>query len=279
MNRPRSTGAADPLAARAGLRIRPYRPLRALIGGGIVVACVLAGWALIVDAATKHDVLVLTREVQAGEQIEASDVRVLSITWDETFPAFAAAELDSVVGEYARYRLARNAVLVPDDVQERPLVRDGRVLMSVSVPSGAIPTSLRADSRVWLIASQDIACAGTTVVIDAVVVRGPSSVGAGADADADETSRSVAVSVEVLPAYVAAVGAADAISIALWARDEPPPVPSPTGEGTESCPVASDSASLPGSGSAEPGAPPTTGTFLIDGSDIIIPPTSTSITP
>lgn len=147
---------------------------------------------------------------------------------------------------------------------------DGRVLMSVSVPGGAIPTGLTADSRVWLLVTIGGACQATTVVVDATVI----AVGRqSAAASADSPDRHVALTVEVPPNAVSAVGTADAVTVALWTRDDHPAAPSSADE-REQC---SDGTASAMNDNNAPGAPPTTGTFLVAAGEVIIPPTSTSV--
>jgi hypothetical protein len=159
---------------RSGLRLRPYRPMRAVVGGIIVLGSVVAAWALLAEVAERDDVLMLTREIEAGEQIEAADLRVVSIGSDDHLATLAASERDVVVGRYARYRLPADRLLVAEDLQLRPLVSPGHVLMSVAVSAGEIPVGTQEMSRVALVVTLPPGCRERKpVLVEATVVALP----------------------------------------------------------------------------------------------------------
>ena len=64
---PGSPAAA--LASKPGLRMRPQRPMRALVGALVVVASVVAALAIYTRIGNRTDVLAVARDVLAGEQI------------------------------------------------------------------------------------------------------------------------------------------------------------------------------------------------------------------
>ena len=70
---PGSPGAV--VASKPGLRMRPHRPMRALAGALIVIASVVAALALYTGIGERTEVLAVSRDVLAGEQITDADPR------------------------------------------------------------------------------------------------------------------------------------------------------------------------------------------------------------
>ena len=148
---PRPGSPAAELATKPGLRMRPYRPVRALAGAFVVIASVVAAIALYSRIGDRTDVLAVNRTVLAGEQLTAADLEVVSISSDDHLAFVGASDRGLVVGQYARVRLAADSLLVPESLQPTALVDPGRVLMSVEVPAGQIPVGLREQSRLVLV--------------------------------------------------------------------------------------------------------------------------------
>src|ERR1700712_3386764 len=111
------------MSPRTGLRVRPQRPARALFGVLVVLA--------------------VTRPVLAGERLTDADLRVVSISSDDSIPSVPASARSAMVGQYAKVRMAEGSLLVAESVQARPLVDPSKVLMSVAVPLTGVPTGLR----------------------------------------------------------------------------------------------------------------------------------------
>ena len=114
-----------------------------------------------------------------------------------------------MVGRYARYELTAGALLLDDNVQDRPLVTPGRALISFVAETSDVPREVGAGDEVALILVADGSCA-TVAIVDATVVtttvRSASSPGAG--------PRSVSVAVEVDATEVAAVATAARVVVA-----------------------------------------------------------------
>jgi hypothetical protein len=215
---------AAELASKPGLRMRPQRPMRALVGALIVVASIVAALALYARIGNRIEVLALSRDVLAGQQITDADLAVVSISSDDDLPTVAAAQRSTVVGQYAQVRMLAGSLLVADSLQPRPLVDPDRVLMSVVVPVGLVPVGLREQSRVVLVVSPPVSGGQRPdpVLVEAVVASVPRNLGEIVGS-ADAGQGSVALAVEVPPADVAVIGEAAAISVGVLDPDAPFP--------------------------------------------------------
>lgn len=259
----------------AGLRIRPHRPMRAIIGAFLVVAAVVAALALYTALGDKTEVLAVTRNVLAGEQITSADLRVVAISSDDDIPTVAADRRDEIVGQYAKVRLAAGALLVDDSVQSRPLVDPERVLMSVEVPAGQVPVGLREQSRLVLVVIPDASAGASAVpvLVEATVSAVPRNL-ADIVSGGSDGGGMVALSVEVPSHLVAVVGSAGAVSVGVLDPTAPFPapsgVPSPAPD-TGGTPVGSDAPTA----AADPG--PSTTATSVPGADPTAPPPASEV--
>lgn len=239
---------AAELASRPGLRVRPYRPMRALVGALIVVASVVAALAVYTRVGNRAEVLAVNRLILAGEQITDADLHVVSISSDDSFPSIPAANRTTVVGQFARVRLAPGSLLVDDSIQPEQLVDPDLVLMSVVVPVGQVPVGLREQSRLALVVTPQQAGGQQPppVLVEAIVAAVPRNL--AEVVGSDESGRSmVALSVEVAPQWVALVGSASAVSVGVLDPQAPFPPSAATAPGAEGqAPSATASASVDG---------------------------------
>jgi hypothetical protein len=219
---PGSPAAA--LASKPGLRMRPHRPIRALVGALIVVASVIAALALYAGIGDRTEVLALSRDVLAGEQITDADLEVVSFSSDDAIPTISAAQRASIVGQYARVRLVAGSLLSLDSVQPRPIVDPDRVLMSVVVPVGLVPVGLREQSRVALVVTPPTSGGERAgpILVEAVVAAVPRNLGEVVGS-ADSGQGTVALAVEVPPQFVGVVGEAEAVSVGVLDGSAPFP--------------------------------------------------------
>jgi hypothetical protein len=249
------------LAASRGLRVRPQRPMRALVGVLVVLAGVVAALAVYTRVGDRSEVLMLSRTVLAGEELSAGDLRVVSIASDEEFAAVPAAQLNELVGRYAKYRLPVGSLLVADSVQSTRLVDPERVLGSVTVPIGRVPVGLREQSRVWLVVPLGQDPSGrdrVPLLVEATVIDVPSDL--AELIGGDESGRGVvAISVEIDPRYGGIVGLAQSVGVLLIDPNSPLVLPS----AEELIALVDDEqpvSSTPGAGSpaAQPSVAPST---------------------
>jgi len=212
------------LPTSTGLRLRPKRPARAILAVFLVVASVVAALTIYVRIGDRQEVLAATRTVLAGEQLVATDFRIISISTDDDLAVVSAQDRELLVGQYARVRIADGSLVVAGSVQPNPLVDADKVLMSITVPAGGVPTGLREGSRLTLVVSPDPNTATDLqpVLVEATVAAVPrnltEAVGGGGS-----TSTDLALSVEVPPERVALIGSADDIAIGVLDPSAPFP--------------------------------------------------------
>lgn len=204
---------ADLLSARGGVRMRPVRPARAILGALLMVTAVVAALAIYTRVGDRTSVLALNRTVLAGEQITAADLRLVGVSSDDTIAWVTADERASIIGQHARYRLADGALLVRDAVQPRPLVTPGHVLVGISVPAAQVPVGLREQSPILVVVVPPGNSTDAAQLVPATVVAVPQrlvELTGGAAA-----STMVSLSIEIAPADLVAVAGADDLALAL----------------------------------------------------------------
>lgn len=204
-----------------GLRVRPQRPVRAVLALLLVVASVVAALTVYTRIGDRSDVLVATRTVLAGEQTSDTDFRVVSISTEDDLATVSADDRPLLVGQYAKVRIEAGAVLTSSELQPDPLVSIERVLMSVLVPAGEVPVGLREQSRVVLVVA-----GGTTTsptLVEATVAAIPSNLSTVLADTTGVRSQSIPLSVEVAPEFVSLVGSANEVSLGVL--DPAAPVP------------------------------------------------------
>jgi hypothetical protein len=200
-------------------RWKPRYPARAAIGILLMVASVLTALSIYQRVGHRRNVLVLTRNVLAGEQVKADDLRPVAVSTDAELRVVDAGLSTAMVGRFAKVRMLEGSLLIADSLQDRPLVTDGKALTTVTVPSTGVPVGLREGSRLVLtVAPASSAPGATAVQMEAFVATNP--------ARAAEGSSQVAVSVEVPLRAVGqlGVGAKVAISVVDPAAVLPPEV-------------------------------------------------------
>ena len=218
---------ASVLAARpAGLRMRPQRPARAFFAALLVLAAVVAILAVFTKATDREQVLVLTRTVLAGHQIEDGDLRVVAISSDDDLSTVSAEQRESVVGQYAKVRMYEGSLLIGDSVQPAPLVTPGRVSSAVTVPLGLIPVGLREQSRVALVVTPGDEL-GKVIgeaprLVEGMVSAIPANLAELVGTDAGPRA-SVSLSVEIDSADVELVGSAKAVTVHVLGAADPFP--------------------------------------------------------
>ena len=217
---------AAELASKRGLRVRPYRPMRAVVGAMIVVASVVAALAIYTRIGDRKEVLAVRNGVLAGERITDEHLQVVSISSDDSFPSIPAADRALVVGQYAKVRLAAGALLVSDAIQPDELVDPERVRINVVVPVGLVPVGLREQSRVTLVVTPPGSGADRRppVLVEATVLSVPRNL-AEVIGTGDSGQDMLPLTVEIDPQWVSLVGTAESVSVGVLDRQAPFPDP------------------------------------------------------
>ncbi len=201
-----AVAAEAPSPASDPQGFRPASRRRARIAGGAALAAIAIGGNVLVYTSLDEttDVLQVVNDVRAGEQIEASDLRTVSVDVDDNVPAVPANQIGLVVGQYARTYIASGSLVVALVLQGSPLVTAGASVVSIEVRPTAVPSGLRERSQVLLVLD-DGDDQPAQVVRGRVVAR---------PADASNAN-AVAISVEVASADAPSVVVAEEVGVIL----------------------------------------------------------------
>lgn len=139
------------VSARAGFR--PSSRSRVRIAVGTLLAMVAVGVVLLVFSTADRRVAVLqvVRDLPAGTELTAADVRSIELSTDPSLAVVDAADIDSVVGRYAKVRIVSGGLLASGLLQVAPLVAPGSAVVAVTIPSGELPSGLRERSQVQIV--------------------------------------------------------------------------------------------------------------------------------
>lgn len=182
------------------------------VGLLLVLGGALASLALVRAGDQRTEVLVMARDVPAGQQIMVEDLTVAEVASDD-LALLPATQQDLIVGSYTRVRILAGQPISPSLVQSEPLITDGTVVIAIPVSSIDIPAGTREQSVVDLVVT-DVASGGGAVdaevfIARAVVVEFPAFADSGGR---DNAALSVEVAPEDAPTLVAGL---DDISIVL----------------------------------------------------------------
>lgn len=205
--------AAAPTASR-GFRPSPRRRTR--IAAGVALAAIAIGGNLAVYSGlgSREPVLQVVRDVPAGQQLTADDLRDVEVAVDSTVRTIPAGDAGGVIGQYARVRLVSGSLVVGEALQAEPLVSAGAAVVAIQVPDGALPIGLRERSRVRLVipAPRAVDDEAPVEVIGRVV---------GLPSAPQSVSGRLSLSVEVDESSASAVAASDDVRVVLLDPREP----------------------------------------------------------
>lgn len=141
------------VAPRSAARLRRL-DLRVVIGLALLLAGMVGTVGVVQRAGQRTPVLVMARDVPAGQVIGAQDVRVAELGLAPGLAVLGVQDRGRVVGRVASVPLSAGQVLGPTTVAEGPPLATGQVLMSVAVaPEHAAAGTLRAGDQVAVVAS------------------------------------------------------------------------------------------------------------------------------
>jgi len=114
---------------------------------------IAVGVVLLVFASADKRVAVLqvVRDLPAGTQLSADDVRSVDVSTDPSLAVIRTSDLAGVVGEYTKVRIVSGGLLATGLLQSQPLVTAGSAVVAVTVPSGQLPAGIRERSQVEVV--------------------------------------------------------------------------------------------------------------------------------
>lgn len=183
-SRPGRSGPGAPETATLRARRSPL-----LVVAGLLCATLgaLGGAFAWTQASRAQSVLVMNRSVERGEQLQAGDVGVVSISLAEGVATLPASGLDGLVGRHARVDLPAGSLLGPGSVGS-PQLGAGSSRVGLRLPAGRVPTtSMPAGTRITVVEVAEASSAaqagaqpsgaergsGEPRTFDAVVARAP----------------------------------------------------------------------------------------------------------
>ena len=215
-NRPRPRTATEPVSESGETERRGFRPSarrrNRIVAGAVLAAVAVAGnvW-LYSNIDSDEQVLQVTRDVTAGEQITEDMLRLVDVEVDDSVSIVPAEQLASTVGSYAKVRLVAGSLVTPASLQGDPLVTDGASVVAVRVPDGSLPIGLRERVPVDIVlpprtTTNPEATSEPYVVTGRVI---------GLPGTPDSTVGLVSVTLEVAAAEASRVAAADDVRLVL----------------------------------------------------------------
>jgi hypothetical protein len=173
----------------------------------LLITSIVVALTIYTRVGDRRQVLMTTRDVLAGEQLTANDVRVVAIASDDAFRAVPAGERVTVVGKYAKVRMLSGTLLAAESLQDRPLVDPTKALVTVLVPAGSTPVGLREGSRLLLTVVPAQSGSGDPVTVEGFATTLPTATANGAS--------TMSLSVEVPVVAASAVGTASKVAISV----------------------------------------------------------------
>lgn len=218
---PANVTGGEPEATDAGRRgVRPpARRRNRIVAGTVLAALAVAGnvW-LYSNLDADEQVLQVTRDVTAGEQITADMLRPVAVEVDDSVTVVPAARLPATVGAYAKVRLVAGSLVTAASLQTGPLVTAGASVVAVRVPDGSLPIGLRERAPVDIVLPSDTTVTNEQAAAPHVVAGRV----VGLPHTPDSTVGLVSVSLEVDSAEASRVAAAEDVRIVLRQPVEDP---------------------------------------------------------
>ena len=192
-------------------QLRRKNPPAVVLGILLIAVCAfgIGAWALSVGHRTQ--VLVVTRSVQAGSVISASDLTTAGVAADHSVSGIPASAASQVIGKVASDNLVAGTLLVRAEVGGGPSVPSGSSVVGLDLKPGLFPAALQPGDSVAVVAtpSQGSSSGGGTVIVSRAIVFS-----SGGSPDGTSTLISVVVPSGQASA-VAAAGAQGSVSL-VW---------------------------------------------------------------
>jgi hypothetical protein len=145
-----TTRPAMPVVAPAGGRQRRWS--LALLAVLVTVGSAVAFAVLWMNAGDRKPVLAVSRDVAAGQVIEAGDLEVVRVSADPALSPVPSSERDSVIGQTASVDLVAGTLLTSSMLGDEFALDPSTAVVAVALERGEMPTSqLRVGDRVLVI--------------------------------------------------------------------------------------------------------------------------------
>ena len=171
--------AGRPAAAALSLASsRRRRPTWTILGVVLVGIAALTGGWLFTMSSQRISVLVAARDLQPGDVVQATDLRVVEVGSAGALRAVQPSQQDVIVGRTVRGPLPAGTVLNSGLFADRDqAVPAGYVVVAAALDAGAAPTgSMRSGDRVTLLAAARVSGASTAGPAPTATVLGVGSV-------------------------------------------------------------------------------------------------------
>jgi hypothetical protein len=121
--------------------------------GVILVLVGALGFGLMLQSAgDRTSVVVASRDINPGQQIERADLRLVDMAVDGEAALLTAAERDGLVGQVATSRIPAGSVVNRDQFAADSGLKSGQVVIGVPLGPGGVPVpDLRVGDRVRLL--------------------------------------------------------------------------------------------------------------------------------
>lgn len=152
----------------------------------------------------KVPALAAASRIERGEVVDASDVRVVYVSSDNTLVRLDSSELSRVVGRIALVELAEGTLFTPSVVAEAAALGTGEGVVGLSLDPGAYPSrGLAPGDRVNVVRTADLA----DLDADPRVIAHNATVYAVEDLSSDRLLVSILAGAEDAEAVAASAGA------------------------------------------------------------------------
>lgn len=198
----------------------PSRRRNRLAAGIALGAAAIGGNVLVYSSLNSSEPAVqVVRDVPAGELITGDMLRTVDVDADPTVNLVDGADIQSLVGQFAKVRLVSGSLVTHEALQSGPLVSDGNAVVAIQVNEAELPIGLRERVPVRLvIPANRNAQDSDPVAIDGRVVGLPRT-----SANALGT---MSLSIELAVADASIIAAAESVQVVLLVP-QPDPAATP----------------------------------------------------
>ncbi len=196
---------------------RPTARRRNRLAAGLALGAVAIGGNLMVylSVDSSQPVVQVVRDVPAGNQITPDMLRTVDADVDSTVNLIRGADLDSLVGQYAKVRLVSGSLVVRPALQSDPLLTPGNAVVAIELKAAELPIGLRERVPVRLVVPGETAeDSANSATIEGRVVGLPIA--------SDSGLGTQSVSIELAASDASVVAAADNVRLILLVPSEDP---------------------------------------------------------